>query len=147
MTSSTSVGPPTHLEPPEPPAGPPAMTPFELARWAWRQLTSMRTALVLLFLLALAAVPGSLVPQRSIDAARAAQFAAQHPHLAPWYDRFSLFSVYSSPWFAATYLLLFVSLVGCVLPRSRAHLRASLARPPRAPRNLGRLPVHETTTS
>ena len=40
-------------------------------------------------------------------------------------------TVYSSPWFAATYLLLFVSLVGCVLPRSRAHLEASLARPPR----------------
>jgi len=122
------------------------MQPLELARWAWRQLTSMRTALVLLFLLALAAVPGSLVPQRSIDAARAAQFADQHPTLAPWYDRLSLFSVYSSPWFAATYLLLFVSLVGCVLPRSRQHLRAVLSRPPRAPKHLGRLPFHETAT-
>ena len=37
-------------------------------RWAWRQLTSMRTALVLLFLLALASVPGSVVPQADIDA-------------------------------------------------------------------------------
>jgi len=107
----------------------------------------MRTALVLLFLLALAAVPGSLVPQRSVDAARAAQFAAEHPTLAPWYDRLSLFSVYSSPWYAATYLLLFVSLVGCVLPRSRAHLAASLARPPRAPRNFDRLPVHAIATT
>ncbi len=131
--------------PPEP--RPPALQPVELGRWAWRQLTSMRTALLLLFLLALAAVPGSLVPQRSIDAARAAQFAEQHPSLAPWYDRLSLFNVYSSPWFAATYLLLFVSLVGCVLPRSRLHLRAALARPPRAPRHLSRLPVHESTTS
>jgi cytochrome c biogenesis protein len=145
VVDQTLTSAPARDQPPEP--RPPALKPLELARWAWRQLTSMRTALVLLFLLALAAVPGSLVPQRSIDAARAAQFAAQHPHLAPWYDRFSLFSVYSSPWFAATYLLLFVSLVGCVLPRSRAHLRASLARPPRAPRNLARLPVHETTTS
>jgi cytochrome c biogenesis protein len=50
-----------------PPTGPPALTPLELARWAWRQLTSMRTALVLLFLLALAAVPGSIVPQSDID--------------------------------------------------------------------------------
>ena len=121
---------------------PPAMQPVELFRWAWRQLTSMRTALVLLFLLALAAVPGSLVPQRSIDAARVAQFAAEHPTLSPWYERFSLYSVYSSPWFAAIYLLLFLSLVGCVVPRSRSHLRASLARPPRAPRHLSRLPVH-----
>jgi cytochrome c biogenesis protein len=145
VVDQTLTSAPARDQPPEP--RPPALKPLELARWAWRQLTSMRTALVLLFLLALAAVPGSLVPQTSIDAARAAQFAAQHPHLAPWYDRFSLFSVYSSPWFAATYLLLFVSLVGCVLPRSRAHLRAVLARPPRAPRNLGRLPVHVTTTT
>ncbi|MEO7979325.1 MAG: cytochrome c biogenesis protein ResB [Sporichthyaceae bacterium] len=143
VTDTLSSAPSRDL-PPQP--RPPALQPVELARWAWRQLTSMRSALVLLFLLALAAVPGSLVPQRSIDAARAAQFAADHPTLAPWYDRFSLFTVYSSPWFAATYLLLFVSLVGCVLPRSRLHLRAVLARPPRAPQRLGRLPFHESTT-
>src|SRR5215207_11343553 len=89
------------------------LRPLELARWAWRQLTSMRTALVLLFLLTLAALPGSLVPQRSVDPLRAQEFAADHPTLAPWYDRLSLFEVYSSPWFAAIYLLLFVSLVGC----------------------------------
>ena len=140
MVDTLSSAPSRDL-PPEP--RPPAMQPLELSRWAWRQLTSMRTALVLLFLLALAAVPGSLVPQRSVDAARAAQFAEQHPTLAPWYDRLSLFSVYSSPWFAATYLLLFVSLVGCVLPRSRQHLsggtgtaaaRAAAPRPAAVPR-------------
>ena len=139
MADTLSTAPSRDL-PPEP--RPPAMQPLELARWSWRQLTSMRTALVLLFLLALAAVPGSLVPQRSIDPARVAQFAADHPTLSPWYERLSLYSVYSSPWFAATYLLLFVSLVGCVLPRSRQHLAAVLARPPRAPRNLNRLPFH-----
>lgn len=37
------------------------------ARWAWRQLTSMRTALVLLLLLAVAAIPGSLVPQQGVS--------------------------------------------------------------------------------
>ena len=99
---------------------PPALRPLGWLRWAWRQLTSMRTALVLLFLLALAAVPGSLVPQRGIDAGAGRAVRRQHPHLAPWYDRLSLFDVFSSPWFAAIYLLLFVSLVGCVLPRSRA---------------------------
>ncbi|MBK0296739.1 cytochrome c biogenesis protein ResB, partial [Bacillus sp. S34] len=36
-------------------------------RFFWRQLTSMRTALFLLMLLALAAIPGSLVPQRTAD--------------------------------------------------------------------------------
>src|SRR5688500_15130468 len=102
----------------------------------------MRTALVLLFLLTLAALPGSLVPQRGVDPLRASQFAEEHPTLAPWYERFSLFDVYSAPWFAAIYLLLFVSLVGCVLPRSKQHLTAVRARPPAAPRHLSRLPVH-----
>jgi cytochrome c biogenesis protein len=97
---------------------------------------------VLLFLLALAAVPGSVVPQTGIDPVRVGQFKAAHPTLAPVYERLSLFSVFASPWFAAIYLLLFVSLAGCVLPRSRQHWRAMRARPPAAPRNLGRLPAH-----
>lgn len=118
------------------------MRPIELARWSWRQLTSMRTALMLLFLLTVAALPGSLVPQRGVDPLRAAQFAQQHPDLAPWYERFSLFEVYSAPWFAAIYLLLFLSLIGCVLPRSRVHVQAVRARPPAAPRHLARLPAH-----
>jgi cytochrome c biogenesis protein len=128
---------------PAPPL-PTELRPVELARWAWRQLTSMRTALVLLFLLTLAALPGSLVPQRSVDPLRVQQFAAQHPTLSPWYERFSLYEVYSAPWFAAIYLLLFVSLVGCVLPRSRVHWTAVRARPPATPRNLSRLPVHHS---
>jgi cytochrome c biogenesis protein len=130
-----------------PPGSPPAMRPVELGRWAWRQLTSMRTALALLFLLALASVPGSLVPQSGVDPVRVAQFKAAHPGLAPWYERFSLFHVFSAPWFAAIYLLLFVSLVGCVLPRSRMHWAAMRARPPGAPRNLIRLPVHTSWSS
>ena len=36
-------------------------------RRAWRQLVSMRTALLLLFLLALASVPGSFLPQRGLN--------------------------------------------------------------------------------
>ncbi|MER5838651.1 cytochrome c biogenesis protein ResB, partial [Streptomyces sp. NPDC002130] len=35
-----------------------------LLRHNWRRLTSMSTALVLLFLLALAALPGAMLPQR-----------------------------------------------------------------------------------
>jgi cytochrome c biogenesis protein len=109
-------------------------------RWGWRQLTSMRTALVLLFLLALAAIPGSLLPQRNVDAARVTQYFQQHPSLAPFLDKLSLFDVFSAPWFAAIYLLLFVSLVGCIVPRTRAHFGQMRTRPPAAPRNLGRLP-------
>ena len=65
--------------PPTPPSSPPALSPVELSRWAWRQLTSMRTALVLLFLLALAAVPGSVVPQQNIDAVKVSNWKAAHP--------------------------------------------------------------------
>jgi len=125
-----------------PPGSPRAMRPVEFARWSWRQLTSMRTALALLFLLAVASVPGSLVPQEGVDPVRVAQFKAAHPGLTPWYERLSLFHVFSAPWFAAIYLLLFISLVGCVVPRSRLHWSAMRARPPAAPRNLVRLPVH-----
>src|SRR5512133_52108 len=120
----------------------PRLGPLGWLRWAWRQLTSMHTALFLLLLLAIGAVPGSVWPQRSIDPARTADYLAQHPTAGPWLDRLGFFEVYASPWFAAIYLLLFVSLVGCVLPRSRAHWQAVRARPPRAPRRLERLPEH-----
>jgi cytochrome c biogenesis protein len=126
--------------PPTPPSSPPALSPVELSRWAWRQLTSMRTALVLLFLLALAAVPGSVVPQENIDSVGVAGWKEAHPALAPVYERLGLFSVYSSVWFSAIYILLMVSLVGCIVPRLRIYWRAFRAQPPRVPRNLGRLP-------
>lgn len=112
------------------------------ARNAWRQLTSMRTALVLLFLLALAAIPGSVLPQRSVNVADVDAYLAAHPQLGPVLDRLGGFDVYGSPWFSAIYLLLFASLVGCVVPRLGDHLR-TLRRPPvDAPRRLSRLPQH-----
>lgn len=116
------------------------LTARELLRWAWRQLTSMRTALVLLLLLALASVPGSVIPQSGVDSLGVSQWQDDHPKLTPVYERLGLFDVYSSPWFAAIYLLLMVSLVGCILPRLAVYWRAMRAQPPAAPRNLTRLP-------
>jgi cytochrome c biogenesis protein len=110
-----------------------------LARYAWRQLTSMRTALVLLMLLGIAAIPGSLVPQRTSNPIAVAEFIDARPELAQFYDRISLFDVYSSPWFSSIYILLFISLIGCVLPRSVEHYKAMRAQPPATPRNLHRL--------
>ncbi len=110
------------------------------ARGFWRWLTSMRTALILLLLLAIAAVPGSLLPQKSVNIERVASFVAAHPSSGGWLDRLWFFEVYSSPWFAAIYLLLFVSLVGCFVPRLRHHLANLVARPPDAPARLDRLP-------
>jgi cytochrome c biogenesis protein len=116
-------------------------------RWTWRQLTSMRTALILLFLLALASVPGSVLPQEGIDPAAVSQYYQSHPSLAPILARLSLFSVFAAPWFAAIYLLLFASLAGCVLPRTIKLVGSARQRPPRAPSNLTRLPATASYTT
>ncbi|WP_394253185.1 cytochrome c biogenesis protein ResB [Arthrobacter pityocampae] len=113
-----------------------------MLRWVWRQLTSMRTALQLLLLLAVAAVPGSLFPQRRANPAVVTQYLKDNPDTGPWLDRLQMFDVFSSVWFSAIYLLLFTSLVGCVLPRTKAHLTALRSAPPRTPRRFSRLPQH-----
>ena len=122
----------------------PSLAPRELLRWAWRQLTSMRTALMLLFLLALAATPGSLLPQRGVDPAAVSQYAQDHPRLAPILDTLQLFDVFGSVWFSAIYLLLVISLAGCIIPRTRQHWKALRSRPPTAPRHLSRLPARSS---
>src|SRR3954464_15526009 len=135
----TVLDPPRGTKAPAPSPSAPRRGLGLLLRW-WRRLTAMRTAIVLLFLLALAAVPGSLLPQRSLSQSKVTQYFTDHPTLAPILDRLYLFEVFSSPWFAAVYLLLFISLIGCVLPRGLEHARAMRAAPPPAPRNLLRLP-------
>ena len=132
----------TETRAPEAP-GRPAWT---VLRNGWRALTSMRIALVLLFLLALGALPGALVPQRSLNQRLVDQYFADHPSLAPLLDRLGFFDVFAAPWFAAVYLLLMISLVGCVLPRALEHARALRAAPVAVPRNLARLPHHAVAT-
>jgi cytochrome c biogenesis protein len=127
------------------PQGPPR--PVALLRNAWRQLTSMRTALVLLFLLAIASIPGSVLPQRNVKIEEVQGYYRAHPTLAPILDRLGGFNVFGSAWFAAIYLLLFVSLIGCLVPRLRDHLRALRCVPPAVPARLERLPQHAVVTS
>lgn len=122
----------------------PPLNTVAFARWIWRQLTSMRTALTLLLLLAIAAVPGSLVPQRGVNARAVEAFLLDHPTAGPILDALGMFSVYTSPWFSGIYLLLMVSLVGCIVPRTLVYARALRARPPKVPRRLDRLPASAT---
>ncbi len=115
------------------------------ARNTWRALTSMGTALVLLFLLALGAIPGALLPQRSLNAGKVDDYLAAHRVIGPWLNRLQAFDVFSSFWFTAIYVLLFVSLVGCLTPRMVEHARSLRAAPVAAPRNLARLPKHASS--
>jgi cytochrome c biogenesis protein len=118
-----------------------------LARSGWRHLTSMRTALLLLTLLALAAIPGTFLPQRGLNPVKVDAFLANHPHIGPLLDQLSMFDVFAAPWFAAIYLLLFISLIGCLVPRIRLHARALRKPPPPTPRHLDRLAVNESWSS
>ena len=111
-------------------------------RAGWRALTSMGTALVLLFLLALGAVPGALLPQRSLNQSKVDNYLRENPQLGKIFDRLQLFDVFSSFWFTSIYALLFISLVGCLTPRIVEHIRSMRAVPVPAPRNLARLPKH-----
>lgn len=122
----------------------PAGRAVTVLRNIWTWLTSMRTAIILLLLLAIAAVPGSLVPQRSSDPNGVTQYFTNHPDTAPTLDQWGMFDVYSSWWFSAIYLLLFVSLVGCILPRTAHHLKALRSKPPRTPARLQRLDAYAT---
>jgi cytochrome c biogenesis protein len=139
---------PTRIEIPAPDADDPGPDPsrsaglLALLRNTWRGLTSMRTALVLLFLLALAALPGALLPQRSLNQRLVDAYRTDHPQLGPVFDRLDLFDVFAAPWFAAIYLLLMVSLIGCVLPRTVEDAKGLRLPPVATPRNLVRLPHH-----
>ncbi|WP_425341971.1 cytochrome c biogenesis protein ResB [Amycolatopsis coloradensis] len=116
-------------------------------RNTWRGLTSMRTALVLLFLLALAAMPGALLPQRNLNVAKTDEYIAAHGWWGELLDRTQFFEVYGSVWFSAIYILLMVSLIGCLAPRSFEYAKAMRAKPVLTPRKLSRMPHHVSTTT
>ena len=116
-------------------------------RWIWAQLTSMRTALMLLLLLAVAAIPGSIFPQRSSDPNGVVAYFKNNPSLAPTLDNIQLFDVYTSVWFSSIYVLLFISLIGCVIPRTRYHWDELKSEPINTPRNLSRFPAYLKKTS
>ena len=79
-----------------------------LLRYAWRALTSMRTALILLLLLGVASIPGSIFPQRTQNPIAVGDSYKNSPELSRWLDRFYMFDVYGSPWFSAIYILLLI---------------------------------------
>ncbi|MFE9792099.1 cytochrome c biogenesis protein ResB [Streptomyces goshikiensis] len=126
------------------PADPVGIGVFGWVRWFWRQLTSMRVALILLFLLSLGSIPGSLIPQTQVDALKVADWKKEHASWVGIAEKLQLFDVYSSVWFSAIYILLFISLIGCILPRSWQFVGQLRDRPPGAPKRLDRMPAYAT---
>ena len=113
----------------------------ENLRWVWGQLTSMRTALFLLFLLALATIPGSMIPQQSASPISVMDFKRDNPFWDRILEPLGMYDVYTSPAFSAVYLLLFISLIGCILPRVDKYWRAVRKPPPKLPARIDRLPA------
>ncbi len=93
--------------------------------WLFRQLTSMRVALMLLLIFGLLTLAGTLLAQapatvKGNPAAYANWLDEVRPKYGGWtgiLDALGLFTVFSSIWFKATLLLLVTSLVTCSLRR------------------------------
>ncbi len=147
MSAYSTHRPPDHTDSPEERTSANKLGPSGWVRWAWTSLTSMRTALVLLLILAIAAIPGSLVPQRTSDPnGVVAAYRDDRPR-AELLEALGLFEVYTSPWFSAVYILLFLSLMGCLIQRMRFHVRALRQPPPRTPSRLARFPTFRVISS
>jgi cytochrome c biogenesis protein len=89
----------------------------------------MRTALILLLVVAVASVFGSLVPQLGVARPAVLRLFFDHPLLARVYRTLGLFDVYGSWWFTTCYALLLISLASCLIPRTRALRRGLGLRP------------------
>jgi cytochrome c biogenesis protein len=107
----------------------PGLTLRQSVALVWRTLRSMRTALILLLILAAAAVIGSLLPQVPNSPERVGQYLDDHELLGAFFFRAGFFDVYGSWWFVLITALLFVSLAACLFPRTRALFRAIRQRP------------------
>ena len=66
----------------------PELGTTSLLRYLLRQLTSMRTALILLLLLGVASIPGSIFPQRTQSPLKVREYFDDDPNGAKWLDRF-----------------------------------------------------------
>jgi len=95
------------------------ITPSILQR-SWKSLTSVRLALILLLVLALAALVGTILPQDRVYGFYVERFG---PQFAWFIDRLGLDRVYRSPWFLALITLLVINLVACSLDRIPQALR------------------------
>lgn len=113
-------------------------------RWGWRQLTSMRNAIIMLLLLVIALFPASILPQKRQDPVLAEEWIEDNGIWGTILDALGFFNILTAPWFAAIYILLFISLVGCIVPRGFSLIKDLKAGPGRVPGRLTRYESHAT---
>ncbi|WP_241698564.1 cytochrome c biogenesis protein ResB [Flaviflexus huanghaiensis] len=130
------------------PAGSPAGIGLKgWGRWGWRQLTSMRNAIIMLLLLIIALIPASLLPQKRQDPVLAEQWIEDNGVWGSVLDALGFFNILTAPWFAAIYILLFISLVGCIVPRSITLATDLKKGPGRVPARLDRYDTHKSVAT
>ncbi len=109
---------------------------------AWRWLTRMKTALIILAILGVETLLATVVPQEPNVASTVADWrsgeAGPGRLVSQGIDVFGGYDVYGSPLFLALLLLLFTSLTACLVPRIRAFWRAARRGRPPLSRNLHR---------
>jgi cytochrome c biogenesis protein len=122
---SQTISAPPRPRAPRRPAGERRRRPTPPHVWIYRQLTSMRVALTLLFVLALLTLVGTLLAQapeavKGDPRAYGEWLDSVRPKYGGWtgiLDTLGFFSVFSSIWFRGTLLLLSASLITCSLRR------------------------------
>jgi cytochrome c biogenesis protein len=80
----------------------------------------MRTAIILLGIIAGLSIIATLLPQRVLQPEKASAYLQAHQVLGPIWDRLGLFSVYESWPLVVAAVLMYVSLGNCVITRGRA---------------------------
>ena len=108
-------------------------------RVQWRALCRMRTAVILLAIVAGLSVIGSMLPQKALQPVRAQGWVQSHQVVGPFLDNMGLFGVYESWWLLVAAALMYVSLTNCVFTRSRALVRRWRRRLPRGPQMVGEI--------
>ncbi|MGI8609971.1 MAG: cytochrome c biogenesis protein ResB [Candidatus Dormibacteria bacterium] len=103
----------------------------------WRTLARMKSAVILLAIVAGFSIIATLLPQRALQPQKASDFIQAHQVAGPIYDNLGLFSVYESWFFLVPLVLMYVSLGNCVITRSRALYRRWRKGLPRGPQFIG----------
>jgi cytochrome c biogenesis protein len=103
----------------------------------WKTLRRMRTAVILLAIIAGFSVIATELPQRALQPERVSGYIQTHTLLGPWFDRLGFFAVYESWPLIVAVLLMYVSLGNCVITRGHALYKRWRKKLPRNPQFIG----------